>query len=73
MRPLRGANSSNNKLFLLQMMIANVAKDLHLLNSHVAWAQVALDAAKAERRSKAQIEKLKRIVNRGQLEHDEVK
>ena len=73
MRPLRGANSSNNKLFLLQMMIASVAKDLHLLNSHVAWAQVALDAAKAERRSKTQIEKLKRIVNRGQLEHDEVK
>ena len=53
-------------------MIAKVAKEVHMLNSHVAWGLAALDAAKAEGKSKIHIAKLKLIINKGQLAHDEV-
>ncbi len=34
-----------------QEMIGSVAKKVNMLNSYVVWSQVALEAAKAERKS----------------------
>jgi hypothetical protein len=40
-------------MFMLfyQEMIGSVAKKVNMLNSYVVWSQVALEAAKAERKS----------------------
>jgi len=54
-------------------MISSIAKNVHMLNCHVAWSQVALEAAKAEGKSPAFISKIKKIVSQGQTDHDEVK
>jgi hypothetical protein len=53
-------------------MIGSVAKDVDMLNSHVTWTQMALEAAMAERKPKAHISNLKRVVALGQMEHDQV-
>ena len=54
-------------------MIGATGKKLHMLSSHVAWSQMALEAAKAEGKPASYISKIKKIVSQGKQAHDEVK
>ena len=54
-------------------MIGATGKKLHMLSSHVAWSQMALEAAKAEGKAASYISKIKKIVSQGKQAHDEVK
>ena len=58
--------------FCKKVMIGSIAKNVHLLKSHVVWTQMALEAAKTEGKSPTFIAKVKKIVSQAQMEHDEV-
>ena len=59
--------------FFSQLMIGATGKKLHMLSSHVAWSQMALEAAKAEGKPASYISKIKKIVSQGKQAHNEVK
>jgi hypothetical protein len=66
------SNKIKRYLYFLKITIASIAKNVHMLHSHVAWSMAALEAAKAEGKPRNFIAKIKKIISQGQMEHDEV-
>jgi hypothetical protein len=54
------------------MLIANIAKNVHMLNGQVLWSQAALEAAKSEGKSPAFVAKIKKVISQAISEHDQV-
>ena len=53
-------------------MIGATGKKLHMLSSHVAWSQMALEAAKAEGKPPTFLTKVKKVISQAIMEHDQV-
>ena len=55
------------------LQLASIAKNVHRLNAYVLWCEVALEAARREKKSPSYISKIKKLIAQGKKDHDEVR